>query len=298
MHSYEKLLLATGGTPRELPGGGDGVVYFRTLDTYRRAPRARGRRRARSGRRRRLHRLRDRRRALAERLRGHDPLPRRGNRLASLFPPHLSSFVNDYYRGHGVTVLAGEIVETVANGSLQTEERNDGRGGRDRRRPRDRAEHRARRGGRARPSTTASSSTIAGAPAGATTSSPPATSRGSPSRCWVEHAASSTRITRTRTGSSSARTWPARTSRTTTCRSSTPISSTSATKRSATSIRGSTRSRSGASRIGRASSPTWTLPARAQGFLLWDVWDKVDAATELIAAGTVVEPDDLRALMS
>ena len=33
---YEKLLLATGGTPRRLPRRGEDVVYFRTLDDYRR----------------------------------------------------------------------------------------------------------------------------------------------------------------------------------------------------------------------------------------------------------------------
>ena len=35
-HAYEKLLLATGGTPRRLPDGDDGVIYFRTVDDYRR----------------------------------------------------------------------------------------------------------------------------------------------------------------------------------------------------------------------------------------------------------------------
>ena len=35
-HAYERLLLATGGTPRRLPSGGDDVVYFRTLDDFRR----------------------------------------------------------------------------------------------------------------------------------------------------------------------------------------------------------------------------------------------------------------------
>ena len=34
--SYEKLLLATGGSPRRLPFGVDDVIYFRTLDDYRR----------------------------------------------------------------------------------------------------------------------------------------------------------------------------------------------------------------------------------------------------------------------
>jgi NADPH-dependent 2,4-dienoyl-CoA reductase/sulfur reductase-like enzyme len=33
---YERLLLATGATPRRLPFGGDGVVYYRTVADYRR----------------------------------------------------------------------------------------------------------------------------------------------------------------------------------------------------------------------------------------------------------------------
>jgi len=33
-YTYEKLLLATGGTPRRLPFGGDGVIYYRTLADY------------------------------------------------------------------------------------------------------------------------------------------------------------------------------------------------------------------------------------------------------------------------
>ena len=35
-YTYEKLLLATGGTPRRLPFGGDDIIYYRTLDDYRR----------------------------------------------------------------------------------------------------------------------------------------------------------------------------------------------------------------------------------------------------------------------
>jgi NAD(P)H-nitrite reductase large subunit len=35
-YTYDKLLLATGGTPRRLPFGGDSVIYFRTLEDYRR----------------------------------------------------------------------------------------------------------------------------------------------------------------------------------------------------------------------------------------------------------------------
>jgi len=35
-YSWNKLLLATGGTPRTLPFGGDDIIYFRTLSDYRR----------------------------------------------------------------------------------------------------------------------------------------------------------------------------------------------------------------------------------------------------------------------
>jgi NADPH-dependent 2,4-dienoyl-CoA reductase/sulfur reductase-like enzyme len=34
-YGYEKLLLATGGTPRRLDGGDDHVIYYRTLDDFR-----------------------------------------------------------------------------------------------------------------------------------------------------------------------------------------------------------------------------------------------------------------------
>ena len=34
VYHYEKLLLATGGTPRRLPGDSPDVIYFRTLDNY------------------------------------------------------------------------------------------------------------------------------------------------------------------------------------------------------------------------------------------------------------------------
>lgn len=35
-YTYEKLLLATGGTARRLPAGGEGVIYYRTVEDYRR----------------------------------------------------------------------------------------------------------------------------------------------------------------------------------------------------------------------------------------------------------------------
>src|ERR1051326_3447729 len=36
VYSFDKLLLATGGSPRHLPFGGDDILYFRTLGDYRR----------------------------------------------------------------------------------------------------------------------------------------------------------------------------------------------------------------------------------------------------------------------
>src|SRR5690606_9736436 len=36
VYGYEKLLLATGGIPRRLPFTDSGVIYFRTLEAYRR----------------------------------------------------------------------------------------------------------------------------------------------------------------------------------------------------------------------------------------------------------------------
>ncbi|HEX5960485.1 MAG TPA: FAD-dependent oxidoreductase [Rhodanobacteraceae bacterium] len=37
---YRKLLIATGGTPRKLPLGGDGFIYYRTFDDYQRLRKA------------------------------------------------------------------------------------------------------------------------------------------------------------------------------------------------------------------------------------------------------------------
>ena len=36
VYTYDKLLLATGGMPRRLPFGSDRIIYFRTLDDYKR----------------------------------------------------------------------------------------------------------------------------------------------------------------------------------------------------------------------------------------------------------------------
>ena len=109
MYTYEKLLLATGGTPRRLPFGADQIVYFRTLDDFQHL------------------------RALAQK---HDkfviigggfigseiaaalsmqgravtmlfPEPGIGQRV---FPPDVVSYLNQYYSSKGVEVLPAERV--------------------------------------------------------------------------------------------------------------------------------------------------------------------------------------------
>lgn len=114
-YRYESLLLATGGTPRRLPGDtGSDVVYFRRLPDYRRL------------------------RALADE---HAEVVVLGGgfigselaaalsqagcsvRLvfpeagigARLFPADMAESVNDLYRGHGVEVLPDRLVATVEN---------------------------------------------------------------------------------------------------------------------------------------------------------------------------------------
>src|SRR5262245_24059733 len=102
-YSCDKLLLATGGTPRRLPWSGDDVIYYRTLDDYQRL------------------------RALAEQGQrfavigggfiGSEiaaALAMNGKQVVLLFPgtalgehafgPDLSAFLNQYYRERGVEV--------------------------------------------------------------------------------------------------------------------------------------------------------------------------------------------------
>ncbi|HEU5299060.1 MAG TPA: FAD-dependent oxidoreductase [bacterium] len=106
-YRYEKLLLATGGTPRRLPFGGDRFIYYRGFDDYRR-----------------LRELTDRGRrfavigggfigseiAAALAMNGQSVVmlfPEEGIG-ARIFPSSLSRFLNDYYREKGVEVRAGE----------------------------------------------------------------------------------------------------------------------------------------------------------------------------------------------
>jgi 3-phenylpropionate/trans-cinnamate dioxygenase ferredoxin reductase component len=111
-YAYERLLLATGGRPRRLPFGGDEVIYFRTLDDYRR-----------------LRALADEEArflvigggfigseiaaALAMNARSVTmvfPEPGIGARI---FPAELSASLTDYYRAQGVEVLAGASVTAI-----------------------------------------------------------------------------------------------------------------------------------------------------------------------------------------
>ena len=112
IYTYEKLLLATGGSVRRLPDADESVIYFRTVADYRRL------------------------RELSER--GSDfvvigggfigsevaaALAMNGKRVTMIFPsnsigsrvypPTLAAFLNSYYREKGVTLLASESVKSV-----------------------------------------------------------------------------------------------------------------------------------------------------------------------------------------
>jgi NADPH-dependent 2,4-dienoyl-CoA reductase/sulfur reductase-like enzyme len=118
-YEWEKLLLATGGSPRRLGGGDDSVIYFRTLDDYRklRAAATDGARMVVIG-------------GgfigseLAASLTGAGakvtmvfPEPAIAFRL---FPGSLAEFVTDYYREQGVEVLTDETVASVHGTTVHT----------------------------------------------------------------------------------------------------------------------------------------------------------------------------------
>jgi len=111
-YTYEKLLLATGGTPRRLSFGGEDVIYYRTVQDYRKL------------------------RALSEEKQrfavigggfiGSEiaaALAMNGKEVTMLFPdggigwrlfpPDLSRFVSGYYRERGVRVLNGVTVKAM-----------------------------------------------------------------------------------------------------------------------------------------------------------------------------------------
>jgi NADPH-dependent 2,4-dienoyl-CoA reductase/sulfur reductase-like enzyme len=117
-YAYERLLLATGGRPRQLPAGDGDVIYFRTLDDFR-TLRAAAREGARFV-------------VVGGGFIGSEVaaalassgcavtmvFPEQGIG-ARLFPPELSDFVSGYYREHGVEVLPGELVESLDDGTVR-----------------------------------------------------------------------------------------------------------------------------------------------------------------------------------
>jgi 3-phenylpropionate/trans-cinnamate dioxygenase ferredoxin reductase subunit len=118
-YEYEKLLLATGGRPRELADADSDVVYFRTLDDYRTL-------RSRAGDGTRFV-------VVGGGFIGSEitaALVGAGSHVtmvfpedgigARLFPAHLVEFVTEYYREKGVEVLTGETVASVRGGVLTT----------------------------------------------------------------------------------------------------------------------------------------------------------------------------------
>jgi len=117
-YGYERLLLATGGRARRVPAWGDAVVYFRTIDDYRRV-RSTAREGARFV-------------VIGGGFIGSEiaaalswsgcsvtmvfPEQGIGSRL---FPPELAAFVTGYYREKGVEVLPGEVIEGIEGGVVR-----------------------------------------------------------------------------------------------------------------------------------------------------------------------------------
>src|SRR5215210_7584207 len=112
-YDFDKLLLATGVTPRRLPVGGHWITYYRTLKDYQRLRQeaARGQRFTVIG-----GGFIGSEIAAALAMNGKEVVmifPEAG--IGShLFPSDLTGFLNDYYREHGVEVLALSTVTDVA----------------------------------------------------------------------------------------------------------------------------------------------------------------------------------------
>jgi NADPH-dependent 2,4-dienoyl-CoA reductase/sulfur reductase-like enzyme len=125
VYTYGKLLLATGGTPRRLPFGGDDVLYYRTVADYRRL------------------------RALTEQFRrfavigggfiGSEiaaALAMNGKQVvlifpdatigARVFPREHGEFLNRFYQEKGVEVAAGESVVGLDRSGVQWRVRTRG----------------------------------------------------------------------------------------------------------------------------------------------------------------------------
>jgi len=112
----EKLLLATGGTPRRFDFGGDDIIYYRTLEDYRRLSK--------------MSKADDDFAVIGGGFIGAEiaaALTMNGKKVTMLFPddgigahmyPHdLSQFLNDYFRKKGVEILSGEKVTSFSTRS-------------------------------------------------------------------------------------------------------------------------------------------------------------------------------------
>jgi NADPH-dependent 2,4-dienoyl-CoA reductase/sulfur reductase-like enzyme len=108
-YTYDKLLLATGGQPRRLPFDGSLIIYYRTLEDFRR-----------------LYATAQQRRrfvvigggfigseiaaALAMNERGVTMIFPGAGICSRMFPLEMSEFLDDFYRNKGVEVLVGESI--------------------------------------------------------------------------------------------------------------------------------------------------------------------------------------------
>ncbi len=113
-YKAEKVLLATGGTPRRLPYGGDAIIYYRDLKDYRRLSELAATRKDFV--------------VIGGGFIGAEiaaALAMNGKKASMVFPeagigarvyPHdLSQFLNDFYRRKGVEVLAGEMLSGLTS---------------------------------------------------------------------------------------------------------------------------------------------------------------------------------------
>lgn len=115
-YTWEKLLLATGGAPRELPFGRSHIIYFRSLDDYLRLRELteHGRRFAVIG-----SGFIGSEIAAALAMNGKQVVmlfPEEGI-CSRLFPRELSQFVTDYYRSKNVDVRTGELAVDLVEGN-------------------------------------------------------------------------------------------------------------------------------------------------------------------------------------